>query len=178
MHISTFIFIQTISWAQFYINSPRVQAATIKRARHVCHQGTRDSSACWEKVDLMHFAPMEMRTVGVSWRQIKAANRSNPEPFPLAVPPTIQSPFLSMCGKGCMRPSSDSHTESLSPKQKGKMEGFWIQKERPYSTTNAADYFCLHYIGRFSPDGAHFWLLWLSFNELGKLCGKDAISLY
>lgn len=34
------------------------------------------------KADSMHFAPMEKRTVGVSWRQIKADDRSNPEPFP------------------------------------------------------------------------------------------------
>lgn len=61
------------------------------------------------KTDPMLPALMEIRTVGVSWRQIKAVDRSNPGPFPLAVPPTIHSPFLSMCGKGWLRPSSDSY---------------------------------------------------------------------
>lgn len=45
---------------------------------------------------------------------------------PLAVPPTIPSPFLSTCGKGWLGPSGDSllYIESLSPKREVKMEGF------------------------------------------------------
>lgn len=78
---------------------------------HVGYQNMGDSFLC-RKADLMHFALMEIRTVGVSWRQIKAADRSNPEPSPLAVPPTIHSPFLSMCGKGWLRPSSDSYAHT------------------------------------------------------------------
>lgn len=79
---------------------------------YVCYQNMGDSFLCL-KADLMHFELMEIRTVGVSWRQIKAVDRSNPEPPPLpAVPPTVHSPFLSMCGRGWLRPSNDSYAHA------------------------------------------------------------------
>lgn len=88
--------------------------------------------------DLVLFAP-RVRTVGVSWRQIKAVDRSNPEPSPLAVPPTIHSPFLSMCGKGWMRPSSDSyaHTQNYCHQARGK-DGRLLNSERRNCTVETA----------------------------------------
>ena len=83
----------------------------------------------------MHFAPMEIRTVGVSWRQIKAADHSNLEPFPLAVPPTIHSPFLSMCGKGWLRPSSDSCAHTSNHCHQSKRERWKASEFRKRNST-------------------------------------------
>lgn len=101
---------------------------------HVCYQNMGDSLLCL-KADLMHFAPMEIHTVGVSWRQIKAVDRSNPEPFPLAVPPTIHSPFLSMCGKGWLRPSSDSYAHTSNHCHQSKRKRWKVSEFRKRNST-------------------------------------------
>lgn len=91
----------------------------------------------------MHFAP-RIRTVGVIWRQIKAADRSNPEPSPFAVPPTTHSPFLSMCGKGWMRPSSDSYAHTQNYCHQSERERWWASEccnKKLYSRIIPADLF-------------------------------------